>query len=83
MDKHVKPREGNYTEITVERRGKPPLKGLMWFEDESVVVESEDGRHKAKPIDHVPPEEAAKQTLIELEQERSRNAESQDRDPSR
>jgi hypothetical protein len=79
----VKPREGNYTEITVERRGQPPLKGLMWFENESIVVESEDGRHKAKPIDHVLPEEAAKQTLIELEQERSPTVQSQDRRPSR
>jgi hypothetical protein len=55
------------------------LHWLMWFEDESIVVESEDGRHKARPIDHVPPEEAAKQTLIELEQERSPAVQSQDR----
>jgi hypothetical protein len=40
-----------------------PLKGLMWFED---------GLTSSRPktaLDYIPPEEAAKQALVELEGE--------------
>jgi hypothetical protein len=69
-EKLVKPRVGNYTELTVERRGQKALRGTMWIEAATVVVESEDGRHKSKAITGEPPEETAKQILVDLDQER-------------
>jgi hypothetical protein len=71
----VKPRTGYYKEITVERRGKEPLRGEMWIEDQwVVVVEAEDGRHKSMGVDHhLSSESLAKQMLVELEQERKQS----------
>jgi hypothetical protein len=63
----VKPRIGDYKEITVERHGKKPLRGQMWIEDDMVVVQSEDGRHKSTALGKALPEETAKHVLIELE----------------
>ena len=63
----VKPRVGNYKEVTVERRGKETLKGQMWIEDDTVVVESKDGRHKTMSIGNGSPEVLAKQILVELD----------------
>jgi hypothetical protein len=68
----VKPRTGDYKEITVERRGKEPLRGQMWLEDDSTVtVESADGRHKSMAVGTASPEERAKQMLVELDEELS------------
>jgi hypothetical protein len=67
----VKPRTGDYKEITVERRGKEPLRGQMWLEDDIIIVESEDGQHKSAALGKASPEETAKQILIELDASRS------------
>lgn len=68
----MKPREGDYKDVTVERRGKKTLKGQMWIVDDAVVVESKDGRHKSMVIGSGSPEEIARQILVELDEEQNR-----------
>ena len=65
----MKPRIGDYKEISIERRGKEPLRGEMWIEDQKVVVESANGRHKSMPVGSSSSEALATQMLIELEKE--------------
>jgi hypothetical protein len=65
----VEPREVDYKEVFVERRGKETLKGQTWMEGDTVVVESKDGRHKSMALGSGSPEEIAKQLLVELDEE--------------
>jgi hypothetical protein len=67
----VKPREGDYKEVIVERRSKETLKGQMWMEGDTVVVESKDGRHKSMVIGRSAPEEIVRQLLVELDEEQN------------
>jgi hypothetical protein len=46
----------------------------MWLEDDMVVVESEDGRHKSTALGKASPEETAKEILVELDGSHSPSA---------